>query len=153
MPKGKSLFVDMRKLIVDNNKLQSGERQSDISKTISLCNQRRSLVNILKSGRPRKTDKTTDRKIGMVSRQNPFWNAVKIQKEIPNVRSSLLDVDLMKLDFMEENQQRNRSFLLKIEKPGYSLQKDYLNWTPRQWKNILFSDETKFNLCSSDGIQ
>jgi hypothetical protein len=153
MPKGKSLFVDMRKLIVDNNKLQSGERQSDISKTISLCNQRRSLVNILKSGRPRKTDKTTDRKIGMVSRQNPFWNAVKIKKEIPNVRSSLLDVDLMKLDFMEENQQRNRSFLLKIEKPGYSLQKDYLNWTPRQWKNILFSDETKFNLCSSDGIQ
>jgi hypothetical protein len=91
--KGKSLSVDMRKLIVDNNKLQSGERQSDISKTISLCNQR-SLVNIPKSGRPRKTDKTTDRKIGMVSRQNPFWNAVKIKKEIPNVRSSLLDVDL-----------------------------------------------------------
>jgi hypothetical protein len=120
--KGKSLSVDMRKLIVDNNKLQSGERQSDISKTISLCNQR-SLVNIPKSGRPRKTDKTTDRKIGMVSRQNPFWSAVKIKKEIPNVRSSLLDVDLMKLDFMEENQQRNRSFLLKIEKPGYSLQK------------------------------
>jgi transposase len=77
MPKGKSLSVDMRKLIVD--KFQSGERQSDIanqlnlnrsviSKTISLYNQRRSLVNFLKSGRPRKTDRTTDRKIGMVSR-------------------------------------------------------------------------------------
>jgi transposase len=61
MPKGKSLSVDLRKLIVD--KFQSGERQSDIakqlnlnwsviSKTISLYNQRRSLVNISKSGRP-----------------------------------------------------------------------------------------------------
>jgi transposase len=74
MPKGKSLSVDMRKLIVD--KFQSGERQSDIanqlnlnrsviSKTISLYHQRRSLVNVPKSGRPRKTDRTTDRHFGM----------------------------------------------------------------------------------------
>jgi transposase len=64
MPKGKSFSVDMRKLIID--KFQSGERHSNIakqlnlngsiiSKTISLYNQRRSLVNVLKSGRPRKT--------------------------------------------------------------------------------------------------
>jgi transposase len=77
MPKGKSLSVDMRnKLIID--KFQSGERQSDIakqlnlnrsviSKTISLYNQRRSLVNVPKSGRPRKTVRITDRKIGMLS--------------------------------------------------------------------------------------
>jgi DNA-binding transcriptional regulator LsrR (DeoR family) len=82
MPKGKSLSVDMRnKLIID--KFQSGERQSDISKqlnlnrsviskTISLYNQRRSLVNVTKSGRPRKTARITERKIGMLSRQNPF---------------------------------------------------------------------------------
>jgi hypothetical protein len=59
MPKGESLSVDMRKLIID--KFQSGEPQSDIaqqlnpsviSKTISLYNQRRSLVNVSKSGRP-----------------------------------------------------------------------------------------------------
>jgi transposase len=113
MPKGKSLSVDMRKLIID--KFQSGEPQSDIaqqlnpsviSKTISLYNQRRSLVNVSKSGRPWKTDRTIDRKIGMVSRQNPFWDAVKIKKEIPNVSCQwgLLDIDWMKLDFMEENQ-------------------------------------------------
>jgi hypothetical protein len=31
--------------------------------------------------------------------------------------------------------------------------KEHLNWTPRQWKNIVFSDETKFNFYSSDEIQ
>jgi murein L,D-transpeptidase YcbB/YkuD len=31
--------------------------------------------------------------------------------------------------------------------------KEHLNWTPRQWKNIVFSDETKFNLYNSDEIQ
>jgi transposase len=131
MPKGKSLSVDMRKLIID--KFRSGERQSDvakqlnlnrsvISKTISLYNQRRSLVNVPKSGRPRKTARITDRKIAMLSRQNPFWDAVKIKRKIPNVSLSVrsIDVDLMKLDFMEENQHRNRSFvfLLKIEEPS-----------------------------------
>jgi hypothetical protein len=30
--------------------------------------------------------------------------------------------------------------------------KEHLNWTPRQWKNIVFSDETKFNFYSSDEI-
>jgi transposase len=82
MPKGKSLSVDMRnKLIID--KFQSGERQSDIakqlnlnrsviSKTISLYNQRRSLVNVPKSGRPRKSVRITDRKIGMLSSRIHF---------------------------------------------------------------------------------
>jgi transposase len=101
MPKGKSLSVDMRKLIID--KFQSGERQSDIakqlnlnrsviSKTISLYNQRRSLVNVPKSGKPRKTTRITDRKIGMLSKQNPFWDAVKIKKKIPNVSLSVRSI-------------------------------------------------------------
>jgi DNA-binding transcriptional regulator LsrR (DeoR family) len=82
MPKGKSLSVDMRnKLIID--KFQSGERQSDIAKqlnlnrsviseTISLYNQRRSLVNVQKSGRPRKSVRITDRKIEMLSSRIHF---------------------------------------------------------------------------------
>jgi hypothetical protein len=99
MPKGKGLSVDMRKLIID--KFQSGEPQSDIaqqlnpsviSKTISLYNQRRSLVNVPESGRLRKTARITERKIGMLSRQNPFWDAVKIKKEIPNVRLSVRSI-------------------------------------------------------------
>jgi transposase len=59
--------------------------RSVISKIISLYNQRRSLINVPKSGRPRKTTRITERKIGMLSRQNPFWDAVKIKNKIPNV--------------------------------------------------------------------
>jgi hypothetical protein len=102
-------------------------------------NQRRSLVNVPKSGRPRKTDRTTDRKkIGMVSRQNSFWDAVKIKKEIGLYGRKPAKKPLTSV--------QNRRARLQFTK-------EHLNWTPRQWKNILLSDETKFNLCSSDGIQ
>jgi hypothetical protein len=46
-----------------------------------LYNQGRSLVNVPKSGRPRKTARITDRKIGILSRPNPFSDPVKIKKE------------------------------------------------------------------------
>lgn len=29
----------------------------------------------------------------------------------------------------------------------------HINWTPQQWKRILWSDESKFNLVHSDGIR
>jgi transposase len=66
--------------------------RSVISKIISLYNQRRSLINVPKSGRPRKTTRITERKIGMLSRQNPFWDAVKIKKKIPNVSLSVSSI-------------------------------------------------------------
>jgi hypothetical protein len=51
----------------------------------------------------------------------------------------------MKLSFMEENQQRNRSFLFKIEEPGYSLQKSiWIGRRASEWKNLLFSDKTLY---------
>jgi hypothetical protein len=72
--KQRSLKVkDMRKLIID--KFQSKKKFS-----------------VPKSGRPRKTARITDRKIGMLSRQNPFWDAVKIKKEIPNVSLSVRSI-------------------------------------------------------------
>jgi hypothetical protein len=58
-----------------------------------LYNQRRSLVNVPKSGRPRKTARITDRKIGILSRPNPFWDAVKIKRKIPNVNLFLLKIE------------------------------------------------------------
>lgn len=30
--------------------------------------------------------------------------------------------------------------------------KEHINWTVEQWRNVLFSDESKFNLVGSDGI-
>jgi hypothetical protein len=136
MPKGKSLSVDMRKLIID--KFQSGEPQSDIaqqlnrsviSKTISLYNQRRSLVNVPESGRLRKTARITERKIGMLSRQNPFWDAVKIKKEIPNVRLSVRSIRHRLNDIGFYGRKPAKKLFISVKKRRVRLQfaKEHLN--------------------------
>lgn len=41
---------------------------------------------------------------------------------------------------------KNRAARLKFAK-------EHLNWTSEQWSKILWSDESKFNMLSSDGIR
>jgi hypothetical protein len=120
-----------------------------------LYNQRRSLVNIPKSERSRKTYRTTDRKIGMVSRQNPFWDAVKIKKEIQNVNLSVRFIRRRpnEIEFYGRKPAKKPFISFQNRRTRLQFAKEHLNWTPCQWKSILFSGETKFNLCSSDGIQ
>jgi hypothetical protein len=31
--------------------------------------------------------------------------------------------------------------------------KNYLNWTPKQWENVMFSDELTFRLVNSRGMK
>jgi hypothetical protein len=42
---------------------------------------------------------------------------------------------------------------VKNRKRRIAFAKEHLNWTTEQWKNVLWSDESKFNLFSSDGIR
>lgn len=163
MPKGKSLSVDMRKLII--TKFQSGEKQieiarqlrlnrSVISKTVALYRRRRTLENAPKSGRPRKTDEATDRRIKMMSTANPFWDAVKIKKEIHNVSLSVRSIRRRLCDMgLYARRPAKKPFISPTNRLArLEFAREHLNWTPRQWKNVLFSDETKINMFSSDGL-
>jgi hypothetical protein len=89
-----------------------------------------------------------------VSRQNPFRDAVKIKKEIPNVSLSVRSIRrrLNEIGLYGRKPAKKPFISAKSRIARLQFSKEHLNWTPRQWKNVLFS-ETKFNLCSSDGIQ
>jgi hypothetical protein len=91
----------------------------------------------------------------MVSRQNPFWDAVKIKKEIPNVSLSVRSIRhrLNEIGLYGRKPVKRPFISAQNRRARLQFAKEHLNWTPRQWKKILCFDETKFNLCSSDGIQ
>lgn len=163
MPRGLYLSEDVRSLII--KKFQDGEKQIEIAKqlrlhrsvvckTIKLFNARGTIKSAKKCGRPRKSTAQTDRLLMRLSRGDPFKTAVDLSSEMPEpklsvqtIRRRLTEQGLYgrrpaKKPFISaKNRQRRLQFAL-----------DHRDWTPQKWKNVLFSDESKFNLHNSDGI-
>lgn len=109
--------------------------------------------------RPRKTTPQDDRRMIALAKRDPFKGSVHIKSEVfgpelnagvsaRTVRRRLVEAKLVgrvarKVPLLKkEHKQARLAFARK-----------YGNWTVAQWKNVLFSDETKINLISSDGRQ
>lgn len=164
MPRGVDLTVELRDLII--SKFKDGIRQSKIarqinrhrsvvSKTISRYRVRNSILSRPKSGRPRITNKATDRKIKMLSTQDPFLPATEIKKELPQtgvsvrtIRRRLNEIGLYGRRPAHKPLISKRNRLARIK-----FAQDHLNWTVQRWRTVLFSDESKFNLFGSDGMK
>lgn len=110
------------------------------------------------SGRPRITSKLTDRNILRISRSNPRLTAVDILREIHIEENPKLSIRTVRrrLQMASLNGRRPVKKPLiskKNRKARVEFAKAHLNWSLDQWKNILWSDESKFMLFGSDGIQ
>ena len=135
---------------------QFGVSQSTISNTLKRHRVGGTLATAAKTGRPKVTSSLTDRNILRLSRDDPRLTAIDIAKEVatpggPNpsprtVRRRLNDAGLharrpVKKPLISEKNRRARLAWAHA----------HLRYTRAQWRRILWSDESKYNLFGSDG--
>ncbi|CAD6186043.1 unnamed protein product [Caenorhabditis auriculariae] len=115
-------------------------------------------TNSQRTGRPRVTDRNDDRNILKTSRTNPRLTAPAIRREVFLNSPSPPSVSTVKRRLNAAGIMGRRP----VKKPLISEKnrvarvkwaKEHLNWTRQDWNKILSSDEIKFLLFGSDGIQ
>lgn len=109
-----------------------------------------------RSGRPSKTNSRYDRRLKILSTMDPFKNATDLAKEMATVseckistrsirrklnKAGLKGCIVKKKPFVSE---KNRKKRLKFAK-------EHLHWTAEQWSQVVWSDESKYNMRASDG--
>lgn len=107
------------------------------------------LLNKPKSGRPRKTSKTTDNLLKREVMKQPTITSSEIKKANPKVLGHVsqrtirrrLQVDL-KLPSRKAARKPMLSAVMKTKRVAFA--KKYKDWTPEQWSSVMFSDESAF---------
>ncbi|CAD6198686.1 unnamed protein product [Caenorhabditis auriculariae] len=115
-------------------------------------------TNSQRTGRPRVTDRNDDRNILKTSRTNPRLTAPAIRREVflnspapPSV--STVKRRLNAAGIMGRRPVKKPLISEKNRVARVKWAKEHLNWTRQDWNKILSSDEIKFLLFGSDGIQ
>lgn len=166
MPRGENISLDMKNRVI--NFYKNGQKQADIgrrlgthkciiSRIIKQFNTFGNVVSLKRGGRHRKTTKAQDRWIKQTSEQDPFMSSLKIQHKLAEetgvsvcsrtVRNRLLEAGLhgrrpAKKPLLSKKNRRDRIRFARL----------YSHWTEHDWKKVIFSDESKFNLMNSDGM-
>ena len=111
-----------------------------------------------RSGRPRKTTMRDDKIIARKSHADPSKPATEITAEINKELDYNLSVSTVKRRLkaagLNARRPSRKPFIsAKNRKARLEFAKSHLHWTHKEWQKILWSDESKYNLFSSDGIK
>ena len=109
-----------------------------------------------KSGRPRCTTGREDRYLVNVAKRNRFQSAVKLTTEFRRVTGRQISSQTIRNRLHEGNLKARRPAVrpvLKWEHRRNCLQwaTEHQNWDQRQWRSVLFSDESRFCVDFHDG--
>jgi transposase len=150
-----------RKKIIDDYK--SGLKQcqlsikynidkSIVSRVISKYRRFGTLETQHAGGRPRKTNQFTDRRIVKFVKVNPFASARDTIRHLElDVSESTVKRRLLLAGLSSYRAAKKPFISPKNRKARLEFAKRHLYWTVEQWRRILWSDESKFNLKGSDG--
>ena len=167
MPRGINLSADLKLRVV--NAFKDGLKQSEIAKQLRLgksavhyilkrYNERGDVSIKRKPGRPKKVGPNMIKAIKRISSQDPFLPSTKIKAKLeemgyPPVSTRTIRRKLVDQKLFSRRPAKKPLLSKKNLKARLAFAKEYQNWTVAQWKKVCFSDESKFNLVSSDGIQ
>ncbi|XP_077296695.1 transposable element Tc1 transposase [Arctopsyche grandis] len=109
------------------------------------------------SGKPRKTNSAEDRLLKRMCLQNRFKSAVQIRSEFIAAGGKEISIEVVRRRLKEYSLvariPAKKPFLTKkMRMQRLNWAKKFINWTEMDWRRVIFSDESKFNLFGSDGI-
>lgn len=113
--------------------------------------------SVVRKSRPRKTSPREDLQIIRVAKQDPFKGSNEIRNEVfspddpRNISSKLVRRRLVEAKLFGRVSRKVPLLTKQHREKRLLFAKKYLNWTVREWKKVLFSDETKINMVNSDG--
>ena len=106
------------------------------------------------SGRARKTSRTTDRLLRRVVLNKPSISARELKQKLPNILENVsirtIQHRLQKDLKMPSRRAAKKPFLsaaMKVKRLKFAMK--YQGWTPQQWDQVMFSDESAFKTFSS----
>lgn len=158
MVKTREISIEIRKLIIEKRK--KGEsyyniaKQFHISKSgvFDICNKYKltgKIENLHRAGAPRRTSRQDDSLIFREIRKNPFISAPEIKNQL-NLSVSTKTIKRRLNDRGVHSRVSRRKPLLseqnKLKRLNFA--KKYINKSISFWKNVIWSDESKFMLIS-----
>lgn len=167
MPKTKEYSKDFKNAVI--TALIKGRSQAHVARDFGLSRQivntwnKKQLSagttnNKIRPGRPCKITLRTKNLIRKLSKSDPKKTAVGINRELREYHNIQISNSAIKLILRESNLHGRRPskkplISAKNRKTRLEFAKAHMDWTSAQWDKVLFSDESKFNLFSSDGIK
>lgn len=163
MAKKKEISIEKRAQVIILKKAGKTQReiaalvgisQKGVFSTLKRYTETGSNVDKNRSGRPRKTNKHDDRRIGAISENDRFKTAPDITAEInrtlPNPISVTTVKDRLKNKGLVGRVAAKKPLLRAVNKQKrLKFAKEHENWTMEQWKSVLWTDESKFEIFGS----
>lgn len=160
MAKKQEISKEIRAQIVILNK--TGKKQREIAKLVCVSQngvkttlQRyaatRSYTDRKRGGRPRKTSKIDDRRIQVISKRDRFKTAPDIRAEVnQSLTNPISDTTVTRrlLEFGLYGRVAAKKPLLRPQNIRKRLKwaKEHANWSIEDWKKVLWTDESKFEI-------
>ncbi|OXA56016.1 Transposable element Tc1 transposase [Folsomia candida] len=116
-----------------------------------------SVANKRRTGRKRKTTPRIDRQILKKINSNRFLSAPKIVEEIQSQHGVSISNQTVRNRIKEQGYKgavaRKKPFISKRNQlKRLQWAKDHAAWTTDDWKRVLWTDESKFNMFGTDGV-
>lgn len=163
--KGKETSVDVRNLIIHHFKL--GQTENTISQIVQKSRttvhyiikkykSENTVINKARTGRPRKLTAADERRIVHEVRKNPKINASSLAKYTEeylctSVTPQTIRNVLKKHDFRARSARKKPHISKKNRKLRLDFAKEHVNKPPEFWMDVIFADESKYNLFGCDG--
>lgn len=163
MPKTKELSVETRAMIVSYHRLGRSNRQiarelklnrRTVDYNVNKYKNRASFSNVKRTGRPRATTSADDRQIVITSKRNRRKTAPEIAAEINRGREKSISVTTVQRRLRSAGlfgRIAMRKPLLRKQNKVKRLEwaREHQHWTLEQWKKVLWTDESKFEIFGS----
>lgn len=107
-----------------------------------------------KGGRKPKTSPRQDALVIRAIKKNPFISSRQLVEtfELP-ITSRAVRYRAVKVGLKSFRPSKKPLISKKNMQKRLKFARDHLNWSVKMWKTVLFSDESKFNIIGSDGMQ
>lgn len=167
MPKQKEYSDDIKSAVIAA--LKNGKSQAQVARDFNLSRQiisvwnrkeqsTGSVSNKQRSGRPPKLTDHVSRIIRRMSIANPRLTAADIKRDLNENHSFDISLTTVKQCLRNANlfgrRPSKKPFIFaRNRKARLEFAQKYKNWTSQEWARVLWSDESKFNMFSSDGIR
>ena len=102
-----------------------------------------------RSGRPRKTTRREDKLMVRQVQINPFISCkdIKVQIQRPDVSIHTIRRRLIKVGKLKSRRAAKKPWLREVNRlRRLAWARAHINWTSDQWRSILWSDESKFEI-------
>ena len=107
-------------------------------------------------GRPAVTSKEQDERLRRYVLRNPFKTAREIKNELPgwsDISVRLIQKRLKhKLGLPSRRAAKKPLLTMKMKAKRLQFARKYRSWTSEQWNEVMFSDESKFEIVNSRSV-